>query len=187
MQLRALLATSPDEQRKALLHGRGLTRRVDNRVVLAFERRALVVEQRAHDRAGLVETIESGAGVVQLDAVRPVLVQLPAGTEAEHDSAVADVVDAGGDLREHRWMAVRIAAHQRAESQPFRGACETAEHRPALERRTVDRSIALGVVRHEVVGEVQAVPGRRLGVAGDIEHIGPRPHRTRPDREAHDA
>src|SRR2546426_773386 len=101
---RSLPAAPADEQRKMRLHGNRLTRRVDDRVVLAFEGRAFVVEQRAHDRARLLEAIEPGTGVEQLDAVRLVLVHLPSGAETEHHPTVADVVDARGDLRQYRGM-----------------------------------------------------------------------------------
>ena len=51
----------------------------------------------------------------------------------------------------------------------------------------VDGPEAAAGVAHEVVGHVHAVPAGGLGVAGDLEHVGPRLGEARPDGEPHAA
>ena len=105
----------------------------------------------------------------QLDAVRLVLVLLPPGADAEHEPAVAHVVDGDRLLGQHGRVAVGVAGDEGSETYPRHRRGEGGKDRPALVHRVVE----VAGHGHEVVGHPDAVPSGSFGVEGDIEYLGP--------------
>ena len=60
----------------------------------------------------------------------------PARADAHLDAAAADVVERGGDVREERRVAVGIAGHERAATQPRHLRQQGRQRGPALQART---------------------------------------------------
>ena len=185
---RAEFAAAPDQQRQWPLPRRWLVGCVVDAVVVADERRAPLTQERRDHLTRLFESIEALAKRAQLDAVGGVLIQLPARADAEHQASTAEIVDGGCDVREHRGVPKRDARNERTEPQTRHGHGQCCEHRPALKRVTVERCGLIdlwreGPVRHEVVGEVHAVPPRCLAVPRQLENLFPRSPRRGPDAE----
>ena len=101
----------------------------------------------ADDLELLLEQLEARAERRELEAVGLVLAFVPAGAEAEVDTAARDVVDGCDDLREHRRMAERRRRDEHAEAQPGRDRGEAGERRPGLERAAllvpIDREVVI--------------------------------------------
>lgn len=88
-------------------------------------------------------------------------------------------------LGEDRRVPVGHGGDERAQPQPARDGGQAGEHRPHLEHGVVGVDGA-GDVRHEVVGEPQAVPSVALGRDRCVGHLGPRSVRCRPHAEVHE-
>ena len=88
--------------------------------------------------AGLLEAGEQLARAREVDAVLLVLVDLPAGADAEQHATVADVVDGRRPVRDHGRMAVGVAEHERAEADALGRGGEGGQRTGALERRDLD-------------------------------------------------
>ena len=73
--------------------GFGLERRVADREVRAVERHPVLAEQAVDDLDALLEAVDALLRRGQVEAVGVVLVDLPAGADAEHGAAAGDVVD----------------------------------------------------------------------------------------------
>ncbi len=151
--------------------GFGIHRRVGDRVVRALERGALVREQAAHDLDRLLEPVDTGDRRLEFDAVRVVLVDLPAGADAEHQPAVGDVVDRRRPVGEDRRMVHRRGSDERAEAHAFGDRGDRGQHRPALVHVAGRDRLAAGV-RHVVVGVPEAVPTFGVGETGQFEDLG---------------
>ena len=111
------------------------------------ERERAVGPGAADDLELLLEQLEARAERRELEAVGLVLALVPAGAEAEVDTAARDVVDGGDELREHRRMAERRRRDEHAEAQPGRDRREAGERRPGLERAAIlvphDREVVI--------------------------------------------
>jgi hypothetical protein len=121
-------------------------------------------------RQPLLEPVDALADRAQLDAVCRVLVELPARAHAEHQPPAAEVVQGGGDVREHRGMAVGHGGDQAAETHPRYGGGEPGEEREALVQVLVRALLGAGVA-HEVVGDPEPVVPGGLGLAGDGDGV----------------
>ena len=78
-----------------------------------MEGRAGLAQQGHQDLDGLLETVEAFLHGPEGDAVGGVLVLLPAGTDAEHESPLTDRVDGGRDLGQHGRVAIGDARDER--------------------------------------------------------------------------
>jgi hypothetical protein len=154
-------------------------------VEVAVERGAFLVEERSHDLDGLLEPTHAHTGLLQLDAVGGVFVDLPPGTDAEHHPAVRDVVDRCRAIGEHRRVVHRGGRDEWSELDPIGDRGDRGQHRPALVDIAGLDGLAAGV-GHVVVGVPDAVPSVGVGHPGEIEHLGGRSFGVGPDRELHD-
>ena len=136
---RAPLALAADRDREMGLDRFRFAPRVGQFVEAAGERGVLVVEQRPDDRHTLVETIEAFLQRTERDAVRVRLRFEPSGAQAQHESAVGDVVDRHRHVGGHRRVAVVHPVDHRPEPESGRRLGECGEHRPALEMGAVHR------------------------------------------------
>ncbi len=153
---RALLAAPAHEQLHVLasrVHGR-----IVDHVVGPLEREPRLREQSLHDLHGFLEPVEPLLHRRQLDAVGLMLVLLPAGAETEKHASAAHVVDGRDLVRKDRRMPVGVAEHERPDSHPLGRGRQSGHQRGAL----TGRPGVVAEVRHEVVGDVDAVPARAL-------------------------
>src|SRR5690606_775429 len=98
------------------------------------------------------------------DAVRVALGLEPPGAEAELEAAVADDVDRGGHVRQHRRVPVDHAGHLDADADALGRLGERGGRGPALQVGPVD-----------VAGErIEGVPG--AGALEDRDVVGRDPH-----------
>jgi hypothetical protein len=146
----------------------------------------LVLCSRSNDRIAATYSANRARrrGRQQLDAVRRVLVRLPAGSQSEGEAAAADVVERRGHLRDDRRVPVGRAEHKGPEPDPGGPRRDSGQHRPALEHRTRSGA-ALPGVRHEVVADPDTVQADGLRVLRQGQRVGPRPSRVEADAEAH--
>ena len=132
------VALAADEERERVLHGLGLTDGVGELVVAAVERGGLLAEEAVPHLAGLLEAGQQLAGPREVDAVLLVLVDLPAGADAEQHAPVADVVDGGRPVRDDGGVPVGVAEHERAEADALGRGGERGQRAGALEGRHLD-------------------------------------------------
>jgi hypothetical protein len=133
--------------------------------VLARERELFLGQETAQHLHGLLEPVEPFPHRRQFDAVLLMLVALPSGADAEHQPAAADPVDGGRHVRHHRRVPVGVAEHQGADPDPG----HERGHRRDGGDRLQDRTGASA--RHEVVGDVHAVPAGCLGMPCGVEEF----------------
>ena len=188
----APLAGATDHERESP-HRLGRQRRTVELVVAAGEVGPLVGDHALDDLAGLLEAVRPLARGAVTDAVAPVLVLLPGGTEAQHEPPAGYPVDGGGHLGGDRGVAVGVARHEMSQPDPGNGGGQGGEHHPGLVhigqfglavRIAGLHGIALGR-RHEVVGCPDAVPAGRLGDLADVLHVAEGVARVEPESEAH--
>ena len=68
---------------------------------------SVVREERLDDLDRLFEAADAFARSFEFDAVCPVLVDLPTGTEAEDEAAVRELIECRGAVRKERRMVHR--------------------------------------------------------------------------------
>ena len=180
----ALLAAAADQDRQRVLHRLRFADRVGELVVLAVEGGRGLAQQAVQDLQGLDETVQQPLHRGQLDAVLLVLVDLPAGADAEGEAAAGDLVDGGRHVGQHGRVPVGVAVDQRADAYTGHHRAERGDQRAALQGRQVRRP-AGARVGHEVVGDVDAVPAGRRRVPGHVEHLAVGLPGAGPDRESH--
>ena len=131
------------------------------------ERDALAREQPAHDRERLLEARDA---VVVRDPERPVLLLVPAGAEAEHEAAAADLVDRRRHLRDQARRVEARAGDERAEPHPLGRGGQRREQRPRLPRTALGPAVA---AVEQVVADPDRVEAALLGRARHREVLGP--------------
>src|SRR5262249_61708333 len=107
------LAADPD-RRMRLLHGPRVTDPPVERGGPAAEFWPSVGPHATDDVDALRELLDALADGRERDAVRAIFLLEPAGAQAQVEPALADDVERGRHLREHRWRAIRVAQHARA-------------------------------------------------------------------------
>src|SRR5262245_25833389 len=147
----------------------GIEGGVGELVVAPLERRAPFLPQRADHLAGLVQPLESLAHRVEGNAVRLVLVLLPARAQSEEEPPAGDDIDLRGHLGDDRRMAIGITENDRAYAESRHQSCQSAQGAPRLEHR----ALALLRVRHEVIGHAGDVPPSRLEMLPEVHHAFP--------------
>ena len=103
---------------------------------------------------------EAVGGVVPLE---------PARADAEHEAAVAHLVDGGRHLREQRGVAIGVAGHHHADAQATRLRGERGQHGPAFEAGAV----LVAEDGDEVVEDPRAVEAEGLGLLPGGEQVVP--------------
>src|SRR5574337_786506 len=98
----------------------------------AGECRALFGPHAPADLQRLVELPKARADGGELVAVSAVFLLVPTGAEAALEPAVADMVQAGGHLRDQRRMPVVVAGDQGAEADARCFARQRRHERPAF-------------------------------------------------------
>ena len=101
-------------------------------------------------------------------AVLVVVLLFPARTDAEDQPAARDVVDGAGHVGEQLGVAVRVAGDQCADLDARRLLGPRAQHRPALEVR----SVGIAVQREEVVPVERDVDADVLTPADGVADVG---------------
>ena len=168
---RDLLAAAADHQLgMRLLHRLGIERRVGELVVAALEGGAALRPQRRDDLARLVQPLQPLAQGIERNAVRLVLVLLPAGAEAEQQPPARDDVDLRGHLGHDGRVAVGVAEHDRAHAHARHQRGQRAERA----QRFQHRALTLLRVGQEVIGHAGDVPARRLQVFPEVQDARPR-------------
>ncbi len=158
---------------------------VGDGVVGAVEVGPLVVEERPHDLDALGEPVDPGLGRLQLDAVDGVLVDLPAGTETEHEASVGDVIDRRRPVGQQGGMVDRRRRDQRPEPNPIGQCGQTGQDRPRLMAVALDR-LAVGGIGHVMIGEPDRRPRRvAVGQLGQVDHLVPAELVVNPHRYVH--
>ena len=178
----ALFASPADQDWQPLLRRFRIARRVGHREMRTGERRAAFGEHAPDDRERLREPIETPRERVELESVRFVFVFLPAGTQAEDEPTVADLIDGAGDLREHGRVAVGRRCDECPEANPRYTGCEGGEVRERLMRRAIG---CFGLVRHEMIGEPKARVAEALCNKPRLQCFGPGHGGRNPEAESH--
>ena len=137
----------------------GFERRVIEPVMSALVGRPLGAHQRVEDLDRLLEPVDPLGRWRQLEPVAPVLVGVPAGTDAEDEPAGAHVVDRDGLLGEEGRVTERVARDQHAEPDRVGQRGDGGEQGPRL----VDRTLGVVVGRRQVVDQPGVVEAERLG------------------------
>ena len=127
---------------------------IGDRVVAAAEAERPVGEQPAQDRDRFGHALDPDAGPIEGQADRLVLGLVPTCADAHVEPAVADDIERGDVLRDHRRVAQVIIEDERADSQSGRGHRDGSEHRDRCE------------LRREMVVDAQVRIPDRLGVPG---------------------
>jgi hypothetical protein len=155
---------------------------------VAVEGDGLVPKQRLDDRDRLLKA--TNAAIIRI-AEHVVLGLVPAGTQPEDGSPVADLVDHLGHLRQQTGVAEAGADDERANVDPLGRRRDSRHRRPALPnaadagcrrrwRGRCGRPGQLGVAANrlkghlpddQVVGEPGHVEADRLASADDLDHI----------------
>jgi hypothetical protein len=162
----------------------GLADGVLELVVLAVDGGRGLPQQTVQDLQRFDETVQALLDRRQLDAVLLVLVDLPAGADAQGEPAVGDPVDGGRHVGQHRRVPVGVAIDQRADPHPGHDRAQRGHQRTALQDGGVGRPAGAGV-RHEVVGDVDAVPAGVGRVPGHLENLTVGLPGAGPDRKSH--
>src|SRR5690606_23974734 len=113
-----LLALASDEQGDMRARRRTPRGCIDSEVVAA-ELRTAVVEQGAKDDARFFEPVGSLSPSAQTEAGEQRFVLLPAGTEAQHEAATAELLECRGCTGERCWMSVGDWSDERSEAKPL--------------------------------------------------------------------
>ena len=129
---------------------------------------ALAGQQPVHDLERLGEARH--AAVVG-QAERAELALVPAGAEAEHEAAAADVIDGGRHLRQQAGAVEGRAGHQRAERDPFGRRGKRRQHRPDLPGPALGAAVLGGV--EQVIAEPDRVESDLLGGRRHGQILGP--------------
>ena len=134
-----LLARRADPDVRAGLHRLGVAAGVGEREELALEVGHVLGEQQpdALDRLG--HAPQSHRRRLERDAVGLVLPHVPAGAQAQLEPAVAEVVDGGRRVGQHRRMAVAGGVDERADPRPGGERGQRGVARDALEAVAVER------------------------------------------------
>src|SRR6202044_3485266 len=132
------------------------------------ERRTCTASSNRSSRSRTVPTVIPYAACSFTCQPAPaVLVPLPPRADPEREPPVAALVARGRDVGQDRGMPVGHASDQRGEPQSRHRRRQRRHDRPALEYVAVER-LRTRAVRHEVVGEVHAVPAGPLAVRRDL-------------------
>jgi hypothetical protein len=115
-----------------------------------------VAQEGPDDREGL---LEAGDPVVEREAEAAVLGLVPAGTEPDDQPAVGDLVDRGGELREHRRRMEARRGDERPDLDPRGDRGDPSEGGPGLPGAA---RLAVLVAVEEVVAEPDRVEPDRL-------------------------
>ena len=168
---RELRARAADVDRDARLHRDGPADGAGQLVVRARVVERLTCEHAREDLERLAETGRPLRRRPGIDAERAQLGVDRSPPEPELEPAVAEHVERGRHLRQHRGVAERVARHQVTESDPARARRQAGRERPALERVPFGRGRG-----GEVVHQPHRVEPGRLG--------GQRPLEDRVERHA---
>src|SRR5581483_9753046 len=141
------LTLAPDHERRPARRRREQDAILDG-VEPAGERDALACEQAPDDLERLLEPRDAA---VERQAEGAELVLVPAGPDAEHEPAAADLVDRRGLLRKNRGRVEGEAGDERAERHPLGRRGERGQQRPDLPRP------ALGIAVEQVVSDPDRV------------------------------
>ena len=143
-----LRAAADDERRVRALHrlGQGIDRHQP--VVLALEGERAVGPGSAHDGELLLEHVHARPDRREAEAVGLVLALVPAGSEAELDAAIRDVVDRRHVLGEHGRVPERRGRDEHAQPELRRHRRQARHRHPRVERAAllvaVDREVVVG-------------------------------------------
>ena len=148
--------------------------------------RPVVALEAVDDLDGLLESVDPLAGRREPDAVAPMLVGVPAGSEPEDQPPTADVVHGHRLLEQHRRVAERVARDEHTEPDPARPRRDCREQRPGLETRRVGRTVRVD----QMVDEPAMVEAELLGQDEPVEYLVPGPgglahEQAEPDRQSH--
>src|SRR5439155_5287484 len=134
---------------------------------LAVEGHPLADEEAADDVEAL---LEPRGAAVEGDPERLELRGVPAGPEAEYETAAADLVDRGRPPRQQPGRRERGARHQRADRRSLRLDRQPGERRPRVPWAAFLAAIA---AVEQVVADPQGVEASLLGDARDGGVLGP--------------
>ncbi len=162
------VAADDDRDARLLDAARLVDRRADMRVA-TLVRGASRGEHLGDDRKVVTEDGEPLGQRREAVAVRPPLVFLPAGADAQLEATAADDVDGRRLLGRQRRIAESRAHDHVAESDAFGADCQRGEDGERLERHLVFR---LGH-RVEVIEHPQRLEAERFGLLGELDRAGP--------------
>ena len=158
----------PDEQRQpARPRSAWQQLAVARGVEPSLEINGAVTQQAADDRERLLEAVDP---VVVRVAERPELGLVPAGPEAEHQPASADLVDGHRLLGEQRRVVEARAGDERAELHPARDRGDRREGRPRLPRPA---RLAIRPAIEQVLAEPDRVEPEVLDRPDHVEQLRP--------------
>jgi hypothetical protein len=127
--------------------------------VAPAERHPFTGQQAAHDREGLLETRHP---VIEGKPEGPELRLIPAGPEAEHETAVTDLADRRGHLRDQPGGMKRGTRFERPKLNPLGRGGERRQHRPGLPWPTFGATVA---AVKQVIADPDRIKAARLGGA----------------------
>src|SRR5215218_3582581 len=165
------VAFAAHEHRRArLLHRRRPVHRARSAVIAAVERERPSTEQPADDVDGLGQAGEPLTGRRERQPDGLVLGGIPAGAETDVEPAIADAVEGGEGLGEHRRWPQRLARDQRAETGTGDGASQRGQGDEGLvDAVGLGCPAVLGDVEEQVVRQPERVEAERLGPPRVVE------------------
>src|SRR2546426_7181 len=106
-----LALAADDDRRMGLLHVLRSERGLLEPIVLSGDGRVVLVPELGQHLEAFGEPARPLARRAERKAVRAVVALEPAGADAEHETAVAHVIDRRRHLREERGIPIRVSGH----------------------------------------------------------------------------